>query len=597
MRLALLKEIPEDENLQRQWNSLVMGAEQPQVFYTYEWTLAVYRAYGEKLRPLLFLGYEENRLAGVAALACDAASGQVSFLCATTGDYCDFICADEARPAFVSEVLDALRRRGFESVTLTNLPADSATVTALRQASGTNGYHLFARTAYQCAQVSLQPFQVKGPHSKATLPGNKKLRRSLHTLGKSAIVRFDHLRSRAELEPALPQFIQAHVGRFLLTGQISNLARRERCTFLGELMKLLSAAGWLTVTRMLAGERTIAWNYGFQFAGSWFWYQPTFDSEFEKYSPGTCLLAKIIEEACRTPGITIVDLGLGAEGYKEAFGNRSRETLYITLRASVGKHASEMLRYGAASAVKASPKLEMVVRSVVERWQSQKEVVRRQGAVRSSRRLAGRFFSLMWSTSEVIFFESCNDRFHLSGGRRLVRLDLNQVASAVSEYVDDRQTCEYLLRCAGRLRTAGTEGLALVGPDLKFLHFLWCAPFQDFFLSELNAKVDAPSADSVMLFDCWTPESVRGHGYYGEAVMLTGRLLRERGKRPWIFTASTNSASIRGLQKTGFERRHSLVRQLRLGWQRIRRESAGLGSAPAQIDTTLISADRGSHIA
>ena len=45
MRLVLHREIPEDNILAGQWNQLVQQMEFPEVFYTYEWSLAVSRAY------------------------------------------------------------------------------------------------------------------------------------------------------------------------------------------------------------------------------------------------------------------------------------------------------------------------------------------------------------------------------------------------------------------------------------------------------------------------------------------------------------------------------------------------------------------------
>ena len=592
MRLVLLKEIPEDENLRQQWNALVMRLEQAQVFYTYEWALAVYRAYGEVLRPLLFLAYEGETLTGVAALASEAATGAVSFLCATTGDYCDFLATAENGSAFVLAVLDELRKQGLGQITLTNLPADSATVAVLRKASRQNGYHLFARTAFHCAQLSLTPFQTSA-EQRRQLPGAKKLRRCLHTLGREKSIQFDHACSWTAVEPVLPQFIQTHVGRFLLTGRISNLARQERRSFLEELAKLLSARGWLALTRMMAGGRAIAWNYGFQFAGSWFWYQPTFDSAFEKYSPGTCLLARIVDEAVHTPEMRTVDLGLGAEDYKEIFANQTRKTLYITLRASAVHHAREMLRFTAASGIKAMPKLEASVRALLARYQKLRQTVNREGAAPFTRRFGKRLIDSVWSDAEVVFFESLGETAPAVSGKRLERLDLNRLAMAASQYATDDQMCAYLLRCATRLRESDAEGFALVDADENFLHFAWVTAFQGFFLSELNAKVDAPSENCVMLFDCWTPEAMRGRGYYSQAISMIAKVLRERGSRPWIFSAATNVASIRGLQKTEFRQRYCMVRERRLVRQRIRTKI----NSPTQRESSAISAQGRSHVA
>lgn len=367
LRLVVLNEIPEDANLRRQWNELVLRIDQPQVFFTYEWSLAVQRAYGESLHPLIFLSYDDaGSLSGIVALAT-AADGRVSFLCATTGDYCDFISLAEHKVEFVNAVLAELRKRGLGAVTLTNLPADSSTVPVLCGGAQPSGYHSFARTAYICAQVSLSKLERRPGETKPVLPGKKMVRRSLAAMGKDAPVRLDHARTWDAISPILMDFADAHVARFQATGRSSNLAQPERRMFLEELAKLLSARGWVVLTRMMSGEKTLAWNYGFQFEGVWFWYQPTFDTDLEKYSPGFCLLAKIVEEAADDPSLSMVDLGLGAEEYKERFANQTRETLYVTLRASMAQHVREIMRYRAAEMIKTSPKLEAGVRKMVGR--------------------------------------------------------------------------------------------------------------------------------------------------------------------------------------------------------------------------------------
>ena len=164
-------------------------------------------------------------------------------------------------------------------------------------------------------------------------------------------MQLDHARSWHEVEPILPVFIQAHVARFLVTGRISNLARRERRVFLKELAKLLCESGWLTVTRLVSGSKTYAWNYGFEFEGSWFWYQPTFDSDVEKFSPGFCLLAKIIEEAAGSPDMRTVDFGLGSGGLQGVIRQSNARDAVCDIAESFAQHAREMIRYRAARAV------------------------------------------------------------------------------------------------------------------------------------------------------------------------------------------------------------------------------------------------------
>jgi hypothetical protein len=63
-------------------------------------------------------------------------------------------------------------------------------------------------------------------------------------------------------------------------------------------------------------------------------------------------------------------------------------------------------------------------------------------------------------------------------------------------------------------------------------------------------------------------------------VELIAEQVRQKGKRPWIFSAARNAASVRGLEKAGFERRYSLVRQRMFGWQRIKGVTPRSEAAP-----------------
>ena len=108
-------------NLCQQWNALVKRVDRPEVFYTYEWSLAVQRAYHATLQPVVFLAYDETDcLCGVAAMAMDAGGKRVSFLCATTGDYCDFLSLPEHKAGLVAAVLAELRKQRLGHITLTN---------------------------------------------------------------------------------------------------------------------------------------------------------------------------------------------------------------------------------------------------------------------------------------------------------------------------------------------------------------------------------------------------------------------------------------------------------------------------------------------
>jgi CelD/BcsL family acetyltransferase involved in cellulose biosynthesis len=571
--ILVLREIPDDPDLRDQWDALVFQMHSPQVFYTYEWARAVQLSYGESLRPLLLLARDERqRLVGVAALAAPE-NGPVSFLCATTGDYCDFVVGDKDAAVFTAQVVQALREQRYRDIALTNLPEDSPCYSALRSAG--HGFHVYARTAYVCAQIRLS--KVAHDAGKLVLPRQKMVRRSLRAMGGTVTVADADWESVA---PLLPDFFRAHVSRFAFTGRVSNLIRPERRKFLAELARLLSPTGWLCLTRVNAGPRTVAWNFGFRFCATLFWYQPAFLNDLEKYSPGFVLLSKLIEDAAQDPGVETVDLGLGAEAYKEAFANASSQTMYVTLRRSRFEHWKETVRFRTAVSIAVWPRAERAARSLIVKAKDLRRRVQRSGLPSTLGWLLSRLVSMIFLREEVFFFEGNMARHEQSELCSLRPMSYDLLADAAMRFHDDEETLQYLLRAAQRMRQENAEGFVLVDTLGALLHFAWASAFDGFFLSELNTKVSAPSTDCVMLFDCWTPLELRGRGHYGQTVRLIAKLLRERGKRPWIFSAGSNRASLRGLAKAGVQPCYSLIRQRILGWQRISGKAPRLGATP-----------------
>lgn len=578
MRLALLREIPEDAELRSQWNALVSRVPRPQVFYTYEWALAVQRAYGATLHPLIFLAHNErDELCGLAALAIDD-DGRVSFLCATTGDYCDFLSPAEYKVEFVEMVLSALKQQGAAEIILTNLPIDSDSTVAVRRGSAKSGYCRYQRTAYVCAQIFLAQLERHGKTGKLIAPGLKRVRRLEKALAGEGVIRVEHCRSWDDVEPVLSEFFQAHVVRFLELGRISNLAAAQRRIFLAQLAKLLSGPEWIVLSRMSVAQRVIAWHYGFLFHDTWFWYQPTFDSSVEKHWPGFCLLSQVIQEATENPALTNLDLGLGSEAYKAKFANASRETLYVALHRSLWRHGATVARDRTAATVRAHPRIEKFAGSVRQRLRE----VRRDGIVKSIKRGAIFLSRTLWIHDEVVFLEwTGKERIATPAQDREVRpLTFAQLAAVAMQCEDDEDTVRYLLRSAQRLRKGEAEGCVVVDDEDHPIHFAWIAPFDGFHCSELNTNLSGEK-DMSILFDCRTSLSEPGSGSFTRAIHEVAALMQGKGKRVWSYCFADRIDVVQRLESAGFERRYSLIRQRIFGWQRIMGKTPKANVAPA----------------
>ena len=555
MRVVLHREIPSGEDFRRQWNALVDAMERPEVFYTWEWAQAVARVYGTSLRPLLFTSYRGETLAGVAALA-QAPGGEICFLAATTADYCDFVSTSADREAWIELVMRELRAMKFAELRLANLPADSVSAPIFRS-SQTLSYSIFARPAYLCAQVALHASEDRAQVSKTA---NHKLKRMTKAAGELRTATVEYSATLETLNQEFPEFSASHVARFLNAGEVSNLVSRERRSFLIELARLLASQGWLALSILKIEGRSIAWNYGFRFAGKWFYYQPTFDVEARRLSPGSYLLCRILQNASADSETSSVDLGLGEEGYKQQYGKAVRQTLYITASRSQARRTWQFCRYRIASIAKRSPGLEKASRNFVAALGS----LRKQGIIGVVRNSASSVARVASGGPEIYFLEwvgAAPSPFP-SQDVRVLPVSARLLAAAAMRYEGEPGTLQYLLRSAKRIQSGETQGFALVAADGTPLHFCWVAPFANFKMPALGQALLEPSPGAVLLFDGWTPTSQRGHGYFLRCTAMVAGLMLEKGKRPWIFRVAPNSTA--GLERAGFAPRFTLARKKKL---------------------------------
>ena len=576
MRVLLHREIPDGEDFRFQWNALVDAMERPEVFYTWEWARAVAHAYSAALRPLLFTGYRDEKLIGIAALAEDAedAAGGVSFLASTTADYCDFISAPGDRKEWIELVMRELRVMGTADLKLANLPAASASSAVLRASARKSGYSTFARPAYFCAQITLQSQEERVDIARSARRNAKRARKGLAAMGEVAV---QHNATSEMCSAELPGLATAHVARFLTLGRASNLVPRERRAFLAELAKLLSAPGvsepgvsaqgTLALSTVKIGDRTVAWHYGFQYAGVWFWYLPVFDPEMQhlKPGPGSCLFYEILLRAAEDPGIHTVDLGLGDEGYKARYAKSGRQTLYVTLSSSKARLAREFCRHRAANLLARSPALEARVRRLLVRIASVRARLAQPGILESLAYYFSRVAKVFFDDAEILFLDWAQPGFlrdsvtQADSDLHLQQLSINLLAVAAMEYEHDSNTQEYLLRSVGRLQSAAAEGYALVTVAGIPVHFCWVAPFEGFRMQGLGEALKQPAAGAVLICDGWTPRSQLGHKHGARCVSMVAERTQASGKRPWAFSADPDSTA--EFERAGFVPRFRRTRK------------------------------------
>jgi CelD/BcsL family acetyltransferase involved in cellulose biosynthesis len=567
VRVTVLKEIPEDADLSAAWNTLVLAMENPEVFFTYQWALAASRGFQEHLSTRLFLVYEFEQLAGVVALAIDPRAPRAAFfLTSSTADYCDIVSEPANRKAVILAVLEEIKKLGLSDLVLANVPANSATLEDLPTVAGSQSFYVTSRTAYNCGVVHLG-----GEEQRETilrnLAGKSREKRALKRLTNLGAVKVIHVTEPEQIGASLESIVSAQISRFLASNRVSPLVGPERRAFLQQLSDLLSESGWLKISQLEIDGKPVAWNYGFRFGGSWFWYLPTFEMEYAHVSPGSCLLRLLVEEGAKDTSLRWLDLGLGEESYKDRYANEMRQTRYIRVSRGLPRHVISMGRELLSSTVARFPQFGDRLRGARASYLTLANRVRETGVAASSRYFVHKAVHSVASQDEVLLFEAESSTGDSAG--QLLPLTREHLVEGSIINSGDPPTLRYLMRCANRLNQPGASGFLLQDESGRPIHFLWIDNYDGFRLAEIEHNIEPASPDAVanaaMIFDCWTPTVERGCGHYAAALRIVAAQLRREGRAAWIFSGATNAASLRGVLKAGFQYRFSLIRRMRLG--------------------------------
>jgi CelD/BcsL family acetyltransferase involved in cellulose biosynthesis len=587
MRVAVLKEIPEDPNLSEAWNSLVLAMENSEVFFTYQWALAASRSFQASLSPLLFLVYDFEQLTGIATLAIDPKTPQAaSFLTAGSADYCDVVSAPENRREVLFAVLEEIQKLGLTDLVLANVPSNSTTLKYLPAIARSFHFYTASRTSYDCGIV-----QLGGEEQRETVlrdvTGKGRERRALKKLETLGSVNVIHITEPDQLGASLESIISAQISRFLATDRVSPLVGSDRRAFLQQLSDLLSRSGWLKISQLEIDGRPVAWNYGFRFGGSWFWYLPTFKMEYEQVSPGSCLLRLLVEEGAKDSSVKLLDLGLGDEPYKERFANNTRQTRYVQLSRSLNRHIVSVGRQTLSNAAARFPQLGKKVRGVRTFSRALASRVQDAGIFGTAQLSVRKVIRSVAFEDEVLLFEAPQVPIVGSSSFQLLPLNWDHLVEASIRNAGDAPTLQYLMRCAKRLKKSTASGFILQDENGQPIHFLWIDSYDSFRLAEIDHSIASSSTDAAMIFDCWTPTADRRHGYYGTSIRMAAAHLQSEGRSPWIFCGASNVTSLRGILKAGFVYRFSLVRQRKFGHSVITRQDTTSALDTSQVTTSL----------
>ena len=315
---AVLERLASD--WQRLWNCWPLS----EVFQSFPWIKAFWRAYGEEVSLRTPVVYHGSQVVGILPLALKG--GTLSFLGPPHSDYNDVVCD----PAFAAEVIRASfealgTTREWQCCMLENLRADSQILLQLSALPD----HLRPR-AGKFFQSPCATVLAEDPQVYAELARKKNLRRHESKLRSMGQLTFRHLECRKEIKAQLAEYFQTQITRRAMLAQVSAFLHWRYRAFYEALVEELEPRTVLRFGVLELNRQPLAYHFGFEAKNKFIIYQPAFNVDFWNCYPGEVLMQKLFQYA-HQKAVREIDFTLGGEAYKNRYANVRRENfvLYI----------------------------------------------------------------------------------------------------------------------------------------------------------------------------------------------------------------------------------------------------------------------------
>ncbi len=556
----VLTAFAELERLAPAWEDLWESNPQREIFTSFAWARACWRAYGSCRVMVTPVVEQGDRVRGLLPLAVEQRT--LRFLGAPHADYNDLLCEPGAGPDVLEAALDGLMRLplAWDRCVLENLPESSTLVAAVRQLSPRLQARLRLTLSGSCSALNLR--EDRASRLRAAL-GKESLRRHHKKLSKLGKVRFRHLEAREEIERHLPTFFRLHVARRALAGDRSLFCRDEPRAFYRALVSELDARDALRFAVVEVDGQPVAYHLGFECAGKFIWYKPAFDVAYWDCSPGEVLLKGLLEYVAASE-IEEFDFTTGEEAFKGRFANcvRQQYDLHIFPRRARGHlyHLGLVAREHLKTRPRTYGAVRGVVRALGSMFRRASAAVRCYGPGGCARQLLRKVWRAgLYARDEVLIY--CHEQAATGCAWSAVDEEIDvrpgtllDLAVLSQEY-PDFLTVDRLHEARERLKRGDQLYLARRGDE--FIHLAWMGLRSELKeLAEIGPECRfALGEPAPVISDCWTPPLLRGQGIYPRVLhLLMTKALCEH-ERVWIYCQRANRVSQRGIAKAGFRLR------------------------------------------
>jgi CelD/BcsL family acetyltransferase involved in cellulose biosynthesis len=336
--------------LEAPWRALsAVAAARP--FQEFGWAAAWMGTIGRTRgrRPRIITAWDQDKLIGVLPLVARPVKGLrvLEWVGSKVTDYCDALLDPRvAGDQVVRQLWDALwRSGGFDVASFGQVRVDSAIHAFLR------AQNPWVETREESLGIPL----VCGSGSEWLHQQSAKAKNSIsyglrrmHKLGFSYTV----CQAPDSYAAIIDALLQQKRAWYAARGLSDIYGERHGADFLYKLVDAMAASGALHLSAIRSNDAIAACHLGFLRDGVFYYYLPTYDARWSKYSPGTVLRGLLIMSACDL-GVRRFDMLLGAHDYKSRYDVTAEPVRTLVVpRGPVGRAAVSCYRVWAAARVR-----------------------------------------------------------------------------------------------------------------------------------------------------------------------------------------------------------------------------------------------------
>jgi CelD/BcsL family acetyltransferase involved in cellulose biosynthesis len=321
LRIKTIDSIEDFALLEQYWNCLLKESGSDVLFLTFEWLDTYWRYFGRQNEPFILVLENGKGVVGLAPMVLRKRGPvrSVEFLGGSHSDYQDFILLPEVREEGLKILIEELdpSGKGWDVVNLRNIRQDSPNYQLLKKiySTGGDGKVLKKHDVSPCFEIRDSWQEYLRSLNKKMLKDTERQIRRLENLGS---LRFEAVEVPDEVDRLLVYYHRQKRSRdYADHVAVDSFGTMEGRGFLRELSRKTCKNGWLDLSYLkLDGvEEPLAISISFLYNGRFYYWLPSINGKYLRYSPGRILLFYLLQESFER-NFECFDFLCGPESYK-----------------------------------------------------------------------------------------------------------------------------------------------------------------------------------------------------------------------------------------------------------------------------------------